>query len=134
MKNYSIIIIILFWLQTNAQGDLSSKHFKFKGKLEKNTLLETCGSEYSKEIAIVLEITITSPEDIKRFGEKIYVAQICYEIPGEGVFNGKEHDIEIRDKQMWQWKISILNPQLFEKNRDKKEYWLEDVSRKVTIH
>lgn len=135
MKNFINIIIILFCLQTNAQDISSATHFKFKGKLEKNVTIEKdCGCQYPKEIAVVIEITITSPEDIKRFGEKIYVAQICSEIPGQGCFTGKEYDIEICDKQMWQWKVSILNRQLFENNRDKKEYWLEDVSRKVWVN
>jgi hypothetical protein len=54
-------------------------------------------------------------------------------MPGLGWFDGKEYDIEVLDYQKWLWEIKILNPQLFEKNLDKKIYWLENLSGKTLI-
>jgi hypothetical protein len=126
MRNIILTISIFFCLQLKAQDNLNC--FIIKGKLEKNiNFKKDCGDQYPREIAVVLEITVTNIKDIERFGEKIYVAQICPEVPGDGWFDGKEYDIEIREEQMWQWKIEILNPELFEKNKGRKQYWMGNI-------
>ncbi|WP_445454625.1 hypothetical protein [Flavobacterium sp. 25HG05S-40] len=126
MRNTLLLFSILFCLQSEAQDNLNC--YIIKGKLEKNdTFKRDCGDQYPTKIAVVIEITLTNSEDIKRFGEKLYVAEICPQVPSDSWFDDKEYDIEIRDRQMWKWEITILNAHLFEKNKDKKEYWLENV-------
>lgn len=127
MKNLVLIIALLFCLNSNGQN-----HFKLKGKFAKNTTWEIdCGSKYPRQVAVVLEIIVTNPDDIKRFGEKLYVAQICPEL-GNALFDGKEYEIEVLDYKKWNWEVSILNQNLFEKNIDKKVYWLEKTCCRYT--
>jgi hypothetical protein len=135
MKYLILLISTLYCLQLQSQINSSiHKSYKLKGILEKNvTFKKDCNGDLSNKNAIIFEITVTNAQDIKKFGKKLYVATICPEMPGLGWFDGKEYDIEVLDYQKWLWEIKILNPQLFEKNLDKKIYWLENVSGKTLI-
>lgn len=42
-------------------------------------------------------------------------------------------DLQLYGKQYYQWKISINNENLLDKNISKKKYWIKNIGRRETL-
>ncbi len=137
MKNTSIIFIVfLFSIVTNAQNKtISIEDYTIKVILTKSMLnSELCNTSNQKKTAVILEFDVINLDDKKIFGSKIYAMTICYDYPGEGLFDGKECDLKISELKYYPWDISIINEKLLDKNINQKKFWITDLSRKITIY
>lgn len=85
--------------------------------------------------AVILEFDVLLLEDKKIFGDKIYAATLCYNFPGEGVFDKTyDWDLQLYESNYYQWEISILNDDLLEKNINRKKYWVKNLSKEYPIY
>ena len=133
-------VLILLFLFVSFYGKAQKNNILFddkviKVKLVKSISNEACDKNILKKNAVILEFDVLLPEDKKIFGDKIYAAIICYDFPGDSMFDrGKDCDLQLYENKYYQWEISILNEDLFEKNIGQKKYWVKNISRKVSVY
>jgi hypothetical protein len=91
MKKHIRILIFLFLSFTiKAQNpNIAFEDKIIKVKLVKPISYDTCEKMDLKKNAVVLEFDVLLPEDKKIFGDKVYAATICYDFPGESIFDRK---------------------------------------------
>ncbi|EIA07770.1 hypothetical protein [Flavobacterium frigoris] len=137
MKKIIITLLFLF-VSFNVKAQNQNIPFEdkvIKVKLVKSISYDACDKKDSKKNAVILEFDVLLPEDKKIFGDKIYAATICNDFPGEGVFDRTyDWDLQLYESKYYQWEILILNKDLFEKNINRKKYWVKDIRRKHTIY
>ena len=137
MKKTVLTLIFLFAsFYIKAQNpNITFEDEVIKVKLVKSISYDACDKKSLKKNAVILEFDVLLPEDKKKFGNKIYAATICYDFPGDGMFDrNNDWDLQLYENKYYQWEISILNEDLFKKNIGKKKYWVKNISRKVTVY
>ena len=136
MKKIILTLIFLFAsFYIKAQNPIAFEDKVIKVKLVKSISCDACDKKSLKKNAVILEFDVLLPEDKKNFGNKIYAATICYDFPGDGMFDrNNDWDLQLYENKYYQWEISILNKGLLEKNIGKKKYWVKNISRKVTVY
>ena len=136
MKIFATISLILFTSIFYSQNKFVLENYIIKVKPIKSEFTsKVCDTADFKSVAVVLEFDVIKEDDIKRFGNKIYAMDICYDYPGEGVFNGKEiWDLKVSEIQYYCWNINIINDELLDKNTNKEKFWIKDLSKKISIY
>jgi hypothetical protein len=136
MKKNIILIFLFTSFYIKAQNpNIAFEDKIIKVKLVKSISYDACDKKSLTKNAVILEFDVLLSDDKKIFGDKIYAATICYDFPGEGMFErNNDWDLQLYENKYYQWGISILNEDLLEKNNGKKKYWVKNISRKVTIY
>ena len=136
MKKILTLIFLFISFYTKAQNpNITFEDRIIKVKLVKTISYDACDKENLKKNAIILEFDVLLQDDKKIFGDKIYAATICYDFPGDGMFDrNNDWDLQLYENKYYQWEISILNEYLFEKNIGKKKYWVKNINRKVAVY
>lgn len=79
------ILINLYSKAQDSNPSFSSKIIKVK--LVKSISFDSCKKKDMMKNAVILEFDVLSKKDKRKFGDKIYAATLCYDFPGEGVFD-----------------------------------------------
>lgn len=128
-------MITIYLEAQNPNNAFEDKDKFIKVKLVKSISYGNCEKIDLKKNAVVLEFDVLLSEDKKKYSNKIYAAVLCYDLPGEGMFNREyDCDLQLYENKHYQSEISILNEDLLDKNINRKKYWVKDIRRKITVH
>lgn len=139
MKNIFLVLILSLFSYINYAQDkpfiLEDYAIKVRAiKSDHNKVLCT-DTTNSKRIGFVAEFEVINDVDIKRFGNRIYAIDICYNYPGDGIFNPEQiWDLKISEQKYYLKEIKIVNEELLNKNFGSKKYWIRDLSRKDILY
>ncbi|QSB26571.1 hypothetical protein [Flavobacterium sp. CLA17] len=139
MKNIFLVLILsLFSCINYAQNKpfiLEDYAIKVRAIKSDHNKVLCSDTTNCKRIGFVADFEVINDVDIKRFGNRIYAIDICYNYPGDGVFNPEQiWDLKISEQKYYLKEIKIVNEELLFKNVGGKKYYIRDLSRKYILY